>query len=167
MQNNKPAQPAQPSTKQWDETNKHKQETEERLVAEALGTALNRRKNQFGILVGTEDSEKYVPFFPNNYGSSLDDNDYIDDDLLVDETTTNAYVLCELREAESHRLLVLTGWGLVRSVGVEDGELASSSSSSSLSSSSSSWLVDSLDWQDFREAYRPGIGREEWVRICG
>jgi hypothetical protein len=34
-------------------------------------------------------------------------------------------------------------------------------------SSSSAWLVDGIDWQDFRERYRPGIGREEWERICG
>ena len=29
------------------------------------------------------------------------------------------------------------------------------------------WLIDGIDWQDFRDDYRPGIGREEWERICG
>ena len=33
--------------------------------------------------------------------------------------------------------------------------------------SDGSWLVDGIDWQDFRDRYRPGIGREEWMRICG
>ncbi|CAB9513411.1 expressed unknown protein [Seminavis robusta] len=26
------------------------------------------------------------------------------------------------------------------------------------------WLIDRIDWQDFREAFYPGLGREEWAR---
>jgi hypothetical protein len=29
------------------------------------------------------------------------------------------------------------------------------------------WLVSDLTWHDFRPRFRPGIGQEEWPRICG
>ena len=29
------------------------------------------------------------------------------------------------------------------------------------------WLFDSIIWHDFRDGFRPGIGQEEWPRICG
>jgi hypothetical protein len=29
------------------------------------------------------------------------------------------------------------------------------------------WRTSSLAWQDFREGFRPGIGREEWTRAYG
>lgn len=59
------------------------------------------------------------------------------------------WVECRLRSAPYDELLVATGWSLEKA------------------STDGSWLVAALDWQDFREAYRPGIGREEWERICG
>lgn len=59
------------------------------------------------------------------------------------------WVECRLRGGRQEDLLVAMGWSLVRRA--TDG----------------AWIVDALDWQDFREAYRPGIGREEWMRICG
>jgi hypothetical protein len=59
------------------------------------------------------------------------------------------WVECHLRDKKDHSLLVIMGWQLVQRP--TDG----------------SWLVDGIDWQDFRDAYRPGIGREEWERICG
>jgi hypothetical protein len=58
---------------------------------------------------------------------------------------------CRLRDAETNDLLVVLGWTL------KMRECAGQSC----------WLVDVLDWQDFRNDYRPGIGREEWERICG
>lgn len=51
---------------------------------------------------------------------------------------------CKLRGKKSSELLVITGWNLL----LEDGM----------------WLVDNVEWQDFREQFRPGIGREEWLR---
>jgi hypothetical protein len=27
------------------------------------------------------------------------------------------------------------------------------------------WLISSIDWQDFREPFYPGVGREEWTRL--
>lgn len=59
------------------------------------------------------------------------------------------WVECHLRDKKDHSLLVIMGWQLVQRP--SDG----------------SWMVDGIDWQDFRDAYRPGIGREEWERICG
>lgn len=59
------------------------------------------------------------------------------------------WVECRLRSAINDELLVAMGWSLEKR------------------QSDGAWLVSTLDWQDFREAYRPGIGREEWERICG
>lgn len=59
------------------------------------------------------------------------------------------WVECRLRSRPDDQLLVVMGWSLVKRAG--DG----------------AWMVDALDWQDFRDRYRPGIGREEWMRICG
>ena len=56
---------------------------------------------------------------------------------------------CRLRDLDNDELLVVMGWTLKQ----RDMD--------------SAWLVAALDWQDFRPAYRPGIGREEWERICG
>jgi hypothetical protein len=56
-------------------------------------------------------------------------------------------VECRLRNKQTDFLLIVIGW--------------------SLQQSGDKWLVDGMDWQDFREKYRPGIGREEWERICG
>ena len=59
------------------------------------------------------------------------------------------WVECRLRSASKDELLVAMGWSLEKRA--IDG----------------AWMVATLDWQDFRDAYRPGIGREEWERICG
>ena len=67
----------------------------------------------------------------------------------VEQDEDAAWVECRLRDAESDELLVVSGWDLKRRE--EDG----------------AWLIDGLDWQDFRDGFRPGIGREEWERICG
>jgi len=29
------------------------------------------------------------------------------------------------------------------------------------------WMFDVIIWHDFRDCFRPGIGQEEWPRICG
>ena len=29
------------------------------------------------------------------------------------------------------------------------------------------WVTDQVTWHDFRDSFRPGIGQEEWPRICG
>lgn len=59
-----------------------------------------------------------------------------------------AWVECRLRDKRDDSLLVCTGWQLQRN---KDG----------------AWMVAGIDWQDFRDKFRPGVGREEWMRICG
>jgi hypothetical protein len=110
-------------------------------VAAALEAALGRPHNQFQILLGLE-NEGYTMEFPN------DPLDYGDDDAC--------WLECRLRDGASQDLLVVLGWSLVKQ-----------QISSSPSTVSSAWVVDGLEWQDFRDSYRPGIGREEWERICG
>jgi len=127
------------STKGWREQLYHSVgaplSADEETVASALGEALGRPHNQFGILVGSEDGEdcEYVATFPS------DPLEYAEDGT--------AWVECQLRDATDDTLLATTGWQLQK---VNDA-----------------WLVDSITWQDFRDEYRPGIGREEWMRICG
>lgn len=69
------------------------------------------------------------------------------DALDYDDGT--CWVECRLRGAENDTLLVVMGWSLRRR------------------DSDGAWLVEAIDWQDFRDGFRPGIGREEWERICG
>uniref|UniRef100_A0A7S3LBE2 Uncharacterized protein n=1 Tax=Amphora coffeiformis TaxID=265554 RepID=A0A7S3LBE2_9STRA len=67
----------------------------------------------------------------------------------VDYQDGSCWLECRLRSKDTNDLLVALGWSLKRDTVSE------------------AWVVDGLDWQDFREKYRPGIGREEWERICG
>ncbi|KAL3910554.1 MAG: hypothetical protein SGARI_002067 [Bacillariaceae sp.] len=64
---------------------------------------------------------------------------------LLDYGDGSCWVECRLRDKHTDELLVLTGWDLVQRE--DDG----------------AWLVDWIYWQDFRELFRPGIGREEWM----
>jgi hypothetical protein len=104
------------------------------VVASALGAAISRPNNQFGILVGVEDAEDYYLSFPTD---------------LLDFEDGTCWLECHLRGKTDNALLVAMGWDLRQRP--SDG----------------AWLVDSIDWQDFRDRYCPGIGREEWMRICG
>jgi hypothetical protein len=64
---------------------------------------------------------------------------------LLDYGDGSCWVECRLRDRHTDELLVLTGWDLMQRE--DDG----------------AWLVDWIHWQDFREGFRPGIGREEWM----
>lgn len=110
-------------------------EAESSVVARALSNAISRERNQFGILVGADDSEKYVVSFPSD---------------IVDHDDGFCFVECQLRSSNDNSLLVATGWQLKRSKRLNGA-----------------WLIDRIDWQDFRNLYRPGIGREEWLRSVG
>ena len=68
----------------------------------------------------------------------------IDDDVL--ELDTDAYLRIRLEDADE-RTLVSLGWELERRRGV--------------------WLTSRWYWHDFRPEFHPGIGEEEWTRICG
>jgi hypothetical protein len=105
---------------------------DQEVVASALGQAMARPNNQFGILVG--EGERFVVAFPS------EPLDYADGTCFVES---------RLRDSRNDRLFVIIGWELKQRP--SDG----------------AWLIDMIHWQDFREAFRPGIGREEWMRICG
>lgn len=134
-------------------------DTDETFFFTALRASMERPYNQFGILVGlVEDNDEQTQNF------LTDDDAYIDNGHVgcqyklefprdtLDYYDGTAWVECRLRDVHSDALLVVLGWSMKQQE--ED-------------SSSSAWLVDGIDWQDFRERYRPGIGREEWERICG
>jgi len=57
-----------------------------------------------------------------------------------------AWIECRLYSKKDGELLVVSGWELRQSP------------------ASGSWLFDRIDWQDFRDAFYPGLGREEWCR---
>ncbi|KAL7524151.1 hypothetical protein ACHAXR_000459, partial [Thalassiosira sp. AJA248-18] len=124
-------------------------DTEEELIFRALSASMERANNQFGILVGLgtdQDSNTNTPSeFSEESGHYTiefpwDTLDYYDG---------TGWLECRMRDKQSDELLVVLGWSM------EQRE------------SDGSWLIDGIDWQDFREKYRPGIGREEWERICG
>ena len=133
--------------------------TEEELIFRALSTSMERANNQFGILVGLgTDHDDY-----DDYDDSLSSKAYYHHDLrrhddyytidfpwdTLDYYDGTAWVECRLRDKQSDELYVVLGWSMQRR------------------ESDGAWLIDGIDWQDFRPKYRPGIGREEWERICG
>jgi len=109
----------------------------EEVVASALGDAMGRPHNQFAILCGEDEL-----YCMNEYKAVFptDPLDYSDGTCWLE---------CHLRDKKDDSLFAITGWQLQQRA--SDG----------------AWLVDRIDWQDFRDEYRPGIGREEWMRICG
>lgn len=134
--------------------------TEDDLIYQALASSMERYGQQFGILVGlgVDDGSK----------TSINvENSKEETHGLVDATTENekdqytiefpydtldyhdgtAWVECRLRNKATDALLVVIGWSLKH---IDEG-----------------WKIDGIDWQDFRDKYRPGIGRGEWERICG
>lgn len=121
---------------------------EEQIVS-ALSSAMSRPNNQYQILVcsededdGDDDDEKEIIDKKENYHL------YFPNDVFeYDEG--KAWVESQLRHPKTGKLLAILAWSLVQR------------------ESDGSWLIDGLDWQDFRDAFRPGIGKEEWPRICG
>jgi len=109
------------------------------LVSAALGTAMARPRNQFGMLVPNDDDQEATEI-PYSLEFPFDPLDYDDG---------NAWIECRMRDKKTRNLLVVTGWSLKRRE--EDG----------------AWTVDSVTWHDLRDEYRPGIGQSEWTRICG
>ena len=116
----------------------HKRTINWDLISSALGAAMARPRNQFGILVAAPDDQesKEMPYFL----------DFPFEPLDYDDGT--AWIECRMRDQKTNELLVITGWTLQQRE--EDG----------------AWMVDSITWHDLREEYRPGIGQTEWMRIC-
>ena len=162
--------------------------TEDALV-EALERAMSRPNNQYRILVQDQDlyddndNDDDNDFDDDNVNDNDNDNDndasaskpssyalYFPGDI-VDYHDGKCWLEAQLRDPISNELLVMTGWSLVRS---NNDNSNSGSVSVSVSNGNDNkignggeWLLDRLDWQDFRDEFRPGIGREEWMRICG
>lgn len=110
----------------------------EDVVASALGEAIGRPHNQYALLVG----------------DAYDHNNEAHEEYIptfpsepLDYFDGTAWVECRLRSKRDNSLLVSTGWELQRN---RDG----------------AWMVNNLCWHDFRDRYRPGVGQEEWMRVC-
>lgn len=118
----------------------HKENVSWELVSSALGSAMARPRNQYGILVANEeDAEEETTEMPYYLDFPFETLDYCDG---------NAWIECRMRDKNSHELLVITGWALRQRV--TDG----------------AWMVDSITWHDLRDEYRPGVGQTEWMRVC-
>jgi hypothetical protein len=142
------------------------------VVASALHDAMARPDNQFALLLEeTHEQHQTTRTASSRSRRSRHDNHNRDDageekeevayrisfpHEALDYADGTCWLECQLRSAanngdddEDDKLLVSTGWELRRRA------------------SDNAWLVERIDWQDFREAFRPGIGRQEWTRVCG
>jgi hypothetical protein len=106
-------------------------------VVAAVSAAMAQPDNQYALLLQSPLSYRAV--FPS------DPLIFPEDDVT---DARSGWVECQLRHPESDQLLVSMGWQLRSDMDQE-------------------WRMERIDWQDFREPFRPGVGREEWMRICG
>ncbi len=112
------------------------QEVDWQLVSSALGAAIGRPRNQFGLLVAGEGNEENeIPYVLDFPFEALDYDD------------GTAWLECQMRDKKTNELLVVTGWTLQQR---DDG----------------AWLVDAVTWHDLRDEFRPGVGQTEWMRVC-
>jgi hypothetical protein len=115
---------------------------DEETFVNALFSAISRPNNQYEILVQDSGDDSgdatYALHFPGDVVDYQDGKCWVEAQLRCPTTAND----------DDGRLLVILGWSLILD---ENG----------------AWCVDGLDWQDFRDEFRPGIGREEWMRICG
>ena len=164
------------------EDNNDDDEKEEEAVT-AISASISQIQNQFGILVG--EGEPYRICFPSEpleYEiTSEQEESYCTsgnhsrqphlhpNGMLRTTTTTTTWIECQLRHYETNELLVVMGWQLLvtRHTPLSKDHVDILHDSSSSSSTIKEYQIDRVDWQDFREMFRPGLGREEWVRICG
>jgi len=120
--------------------------TEDALVS-SLAAAMTRPKNQYQILVQDfledEQEEENTSKHKIEPGYSLS----VSEDI-IDYNDGKCWVEAQLRHPTNGQLYAILGWSLKRN-------------------NEGAWVIDWLDWQDFRDEFRPGHGREEWMRICG
>lgn len=129
--------------------------SEDQLIS-ALASAMSRPHNQYQILVeDSNDASFEINMDDAGVHSSSSNSQsesksyalYFPGDV-VDYLDGQCWLETQLRHPKTGKLLCIIGWSLVQNDRKE-------------------WLVDRIDWQDFRDEFRPGIGREEWMRICG
>ena len=126
----------------------------EELMVSALSRSMPRPNNQFGILVDAGDGGGEAGWKEGSEEEEEEEDVYGSYRLsfprdVLDWEDGTCWLESQLRDPDSGELFAILGWNLIKRE--EDG----------------AWIVEWLDWQDFRDAFRPGIGREEWSRICG
>ena len=128
------------------------------------GTALLRRFSSDSFaLAGEPHSESDHRLPPPDLTTFMNSNQY---NLLLEPDYASRWMFpsdtCCLDDEEAwqevtfecvgsrgeNTLLAKLGWSLVRDRG-------------------GCWVTDEITWHDFRDSFRPGIGQEEWPRICG
>lgn len=120
------------------------------LIGDALQQAMARPHSQFAILMGTdEDDVDFEAVFPT--------------DPVVNDANS-VWVECQLREKNGPELLVDMGISLIRdpTTGTTDGDDGGGGGGGG--AGGSEWKIDELQWQDFRDAYYPGLSGREWLR---
>ena len=141
------------------------------------------------------ENENYWIEFPSEpveYLHEDDGKDCCDDENDHDTVVERCWVESRFRSSKDDQLLAIIGWSLVRrkretitttrqlkNNNTQELQRPTSATASLPSPSLLSryegttnntddcWLLDGIDWQDFRDEFRPGLGREEWERICG
>eukprot|EP00553_Chaetoceros_curvisetus_P004090 CAMPEP_0204622624 /NCGR_PEP_ID=MMETSP0717-20131115/8299_1 /ASSEMBLY_ACC=CAM_ASM_000666 /TAXON_ID=230516 /ORGANISM="Chaetoceros curvisetus" /LENGTH=221 /DNA_ID=CAMNT_0051637413 /DNA_START=208 /DNA_END=873 /DNA_ORIENTATION=+ len=114
----------------------------EDILVSSLAAAITRPKNQYQILVQDEHGEDRDKNGEET-GYSL-----VFPGEVVDYYDGKCWVESQLRHPTNGQLFAILGWSLIRN-------------------QDDAWVIDWIDWQDFRDEFRPGHGREEWMRICG
>ena len=151
-------------------------------VAPSLQNALERSNNQFAILTTTLDEETMESHDSTTALRSIQKCwNFPSDPVIFEvdegdgETQTEGeriidtcWIESRLRSPKDNTLLAVVGWSLQRRQIIQEDEGSSSNTfGNNTNNLMTCWLLDGIDWQDFRDEFRPGIGREEWERICG
>ncbi len=151
-------------------------------VAPSLQSALERSNNQFAILTTNLDEESTESHdFTTALRSIQKCWNFPSDPVIFEEDENDGkkrtegeriidtcWIESRLRSPKDNTLLAVVGWSLQRRQIVQEDEGSSSNAfGNNTNNLTTCWLLDGIDWQDFRDEFRPGIGREEWERICG
>ena len=114
-------------------------------LAKSLTSVMARPNQQFEVLF-----QEYALEFPMD---------------ALELEPGNCWVEARVRDPVTHELWAVLGWTLVQQIPHENE--SEDDITAKISVSDKTWNIESLEWQDFRDDYRPGIGRDEWERICG
>jgi len=162
---------------------------EDTLVS-ALATAITRPNNQFQILVQDLDWDNHHYDHTVSSPAHTDEHEHGHDGAMssyalifpgdiIDYNDGKCWLEAQLRHPKTGKLLAITGWSLIRSDGDDVNGHPQKPTEQDREDDHDhdhedgshdrhgAWLLDWLDWQDFRDEFRPGFGREEWMRICG
>lgn len=133
------------------------QDVDWQLVSSALGAAMARPNNQFGLLVpGDANDHEDETNNDDDHHHHHSRHQPLQSELPyilefpfepLDYDDGTAWLECQMRDKRTNQLLVITGWTLQRR---DDG----------------AWLVDAVTWHDLRDEFRPGVGQTEWMRVC-